>query len=132
VRQDNKGVRRATWRVPANVGLVSKALIAANVIVYVLQQSDRTFTNRYAMQPAAVAAGDYYRLLTGAFLHAGLLHIGFNMFALYIFGVQVEAVLGRVRYLALYLLAAVGGSVCSLLLAPPLQASVGASGAIFG
>ena len=132
VRQDNKSVRRPSWRVPANVGIASKALIAANVIVYLLQQGNANFVNRFAMQPAAVAAGDYYRLLTAAFLHASLLHIGFNMLALYIFGIQVEAALGRVRFLALYVLAAIGGSVCSLLLAPPFQASVGASGAIFG
>lgn len=78
-----------------------------------------------------------YRFLTTAFLHAGFLHIAVNMYALWIVGSYLERMLGRWRYVALYLVSAVGGSVAVLLLATPDAASwftpvVGASGAVFG
>jgi len=79
-----------------------------------------------------VSQGEYYRLVTAAFLHAGLLHILFNMFALAQIGPLLEQALGRARFLTLYLLSAIGGSVAGYVLAPPNQPSVGASGAIFG
>src|SRR5436305_1984931 len=68
VREGNKGVRRPTWQVSASGGVVCKTLIALNVVACVLQQGDASFTSRYAMQPAAVAGGESYRLLTGAVL----------------------------------------------------------------
>ena len=64
-------------------------------------------------QQIGVATGEYYRLLTSAFLHGSLLHIALNMYALYLFGPPVEAALGRVRFPALYLLSALGGSAAS-------------------
>jgi membrane associated rhomboid family serine protease len=79
-----------------------------------------------------------YRFLTSAFLHStSVLHILFNMYALWITGPFLEQMLGRVRFVALYVLAAVGGSVGALLLADPMSQSwfqpiVGASGAVFG
>ncbi|MHA7134480.1 rhomboid family intramembrane serine protease [Oerskovia turbata] len=79
-----------------------------------------------------------YRFLTSAFLHStSVLHILFNMYALWITGPYLEQMLGRVRFIALYVLAAIGGSVGALLLADPTAASwfqplVGASGAVFG
>lgn len=90
-----------------------------------------------------VVGGEWYRLLTGAFLHLppggsslgslpfGVLHILFNMYALWNLGRVVEEQLGRARYLALYLLSALGGSVLVYLIAP-FTGTVGASGAIFG
>ena len=78
-----------------------------------------------------VAAGDWYRLITSAFLHLGLLHVALNMWALYLFGPLIEQLYGHLEYLVIYLLCAVGGSVLTILVAPD-QAAVGASGAIFG
>src|SRR5207302_5641892 len=66
------------------------------------------------------------------FLHASLMHILFNMLALWIVGPALEAALGRVRFLALYVVAALGGSLCSYFLDPRFVAGVGASGAVFG
>jgi membrane associated rhomboid family serine protease len=91
----------------------------------------------YARDPAnwsmvGVADGEWYRMLTSAFLHEQLFHIGFNMLALWILGPNLEAALGRVRFLALYLISALAGSTLSYLLAPENQFSLGASGAIFG
>ena len=81
---------------------------------------------------AGVAEGEYYRLVTAAFLHAGIVHLALNMVALGVLGPPLEAALGRLRFAALYLLSALGGSVTAFLLAPQNTLGVGASGAIFG
>ena len=78
-----------------------------------------------------VADGEYYRILTSAFIHLGFGHLAFNMFALNLIGGVLEQMYGRVEYLVIYLLCAAGGSVLTMLLAPG-QAAAGASGAIFG
>lgn len=78
-----------------------------------------------------VAEGEYWRLLTGGFLHAGLLHLGFNMYVLYWLGTMLEPSLGHVRFLAVYLASLLAGSFGALLLSPS-SFTVGASGAVFG
>ena len=79
----------------------------------------------------AVANGEWWRLITGAFLHLGLLHIGFNMYALWLFGPIIEQMYGHVEFAVIYLLCALGGNVLTILVAPDVPA-LGASGAIFG
>ncbi len=79
-----------------------------------------------------VADGAYWRLLSSAFLHAGILHIAFNMYALVLFGPMLERLLGWVRFLSLYLTCAVSGSVMAYWFSGPFTATLGASGAIFG
>jgi rhomboid protease GluP len=74
--------------------------------------------------------GEYYRLLTGAFLHGGIYHYIVNMYSLYILGSQIEGFLGRGKYLAVYLFSALIGSLFSIIF--NTVPSVGASGAIFG
>jgi membrane associated rhomboid family serine protease len=81
--------------------------------------------------PAIAHQHEYWRLITGAFLHAGLIHIAFNMYLLWILGGMLEPALGRVRFLALYFVALLGGSFGALLLDPGAH-TVGASGAVFG
>ncbi|HET6381527.1 MAG TPA: rhomboid family intramembrane serine protease [candidate division Zixibacteria bacterium] len=78
-----------------------------------------------------VAAGEWWRLLTSAFLHLGVLHLAFNMYALWLFGPIIEQLYGHVEYLVLYVLCALGGSVLTIV-ASPDSAAAGASGAIFG
>ncbi|MFF2366688.1 rhomboid family intramembrane serine protease [Streptomyces sp. NPDC058122] len=145
----------------STVPAVTYALIGLNVLAYVAELLRSSVVDRFAMLGAGLADsegghyfwdfpypsslhaeglvdGEWYRLLTGAFLHLpptegtfGIAHIVMNMFALWNIGRIVEAQLGRVRYLALYLLSALGGSVLVLLIAPQEQ-TIGASGAIFG
>jgi membrane associated rhomboid family serine protease len=79
----------------------------------------------------AVADGEWYRLVTAGFLHAGLLHIAFNMFALYILGSLLEPGIGTPRFLAVYFVSLLAGSFGALLLTPDAH-TVGASGAVFG
>jgi membrane associated rhomboid family serine protease len=75
--------------------------------------------------------GEYWRLITGGFLHSGLIHIGFNMYLLWMLGNLLEPVLGQVRFGLVYLTALLGGSFGALLL-EPTAVTVGASGAVFG
>ncbi|MCL3817161.1 rhomboid family intramembrane serine protease [Aeromicrobium wangtongii] len=122
--------------VSGTAGRVSMILIAINVAAYVAQlatgnRSGEIF-QQGALQGYVVADGDYWRLITSAFLHGSLLHLLFNMYALYLFGPFVEQALGRVRFIAAYLTAAVAGSVTAYVLAGPLVVTIGASGAVFG
>lgn len=79
-----------------------------------------------------VSDGAYWQLITSAFTHVEVLHIGFNMLALWILGPQVEQMFGRARFLALYLVSALAGSVLVYVSSPPYLQTLGASGAIFG
>ncbi len=113
--------------------IVSYALIAANVAVFLMQITSPALTARFALQPYAVAQGDqFFRLFSSAFMHYGIVHILFNMYALYVLGPPLERHLGRLRFTSLYLLSALGGSVAVYLFSNPMSATVGASGAIFG
>jgi len=78
-----------------------------------------------------VAQGEWWRIITSAFFHLGLIHLGFNMYVLYLYGPIVERMYGRLEYAAIYLLSAAGGSVLTILV-DPRQLAAGASGAIFG
>lgn len=79
-----------------------------------------------------VTDGEWYRLFTAAFVHEEFIHLGLNMFLLWILGSQLEPVLGRWRFAALYILSALGGSAVSLMSGNPYLISIGASGAVFG
>ncbi|MGZ4637580.1 MAG: rhomboid family intramembrane serine protease [Actinomycetes bacterium] len=146
VREANKGVREARTqfggRVTGGAGVVTKALIVINVVVLLLTMASTQLRDHLELiglardastfQLVGVADGEYWRLLTAAFLHAGFLHLALNMYALYLFGPPLEAALGRVRFLALYIIAALGGNALSYAFSAPNQPSVGASGAVFG
>ncbi|HEV2888898.1 MAG TPA: rhomboid family intramembrane serine protease [Frankiaceae bacterium] len=148
VREGNKSVRQARTVFGGRVGAdanVTKVLIGLNVIAFVAQLASKKFTDDFMMQSLRVVFdGQYYRMLTSAFLHDDrfFLHIAFNMYALLLVGSQIERLLGATRYVVLYLVAALGGSVATLLFMAPVSlnregelviaASLGASGAIFG
>ena len=146
VREGNAAVRPARTifggQVSDDPGWVSKVLIVLNVVLFLVQQASDEFTRRFydlglaldpaTMTPVGVADGEYYRLLTSAFLHGGILHLLLNMYALFLFGPQIEAAFGRWRFTALYLVSALGGSALSYAFSPPNQPSLGASGAVFG
>ncbi|HST64858.1 MAG TPA: rhomboid family intramembrane serine protease [Mycobacteriales bacterium] len=127
---DNRPQRARTARsggTPITLGL-----IAVCVVVFLLQQADPTITTRYGLVPLFVEQGQWERLITSAFLHANVLHLATNMLTLYIVGAPLERVLRTGRYLTIYLLSALGGSLLSLWLSPQFSIGVGASGAIFG
>lgn len=112
--------------------VVTYALIAINVAMLVLETVSRGLKSELVLFGPAVADGDVYRLVTSAFMHYGVTHLLFNMYALFVVGPPLEAWLGRLRFSGLYLLSALGGSVLVYLLSPLNAATAGASGAVFG
>lgn len=114
---------------------VTYSLIAINVFLFVLELlvGVGQVTEAYGMWPVGIALdGQWYRLLSAAFLHGSILHVLFNMYVLFALGPTLERVLGHARFLLLYILAALGGSVASYAFSDLRTLSVGASGAIFG
>jgi membrane associated rhomboid family serine protease len=129
---------------------ITRALIAINVVIYLITASQGggfnapggTLFDKFVLigsnsRLGFFAPGDlahdheYWRLATSMFLHASILHIAFNMYALWVIGTPVEQYLGRARYLGLYFVAGLAGGAGAVLQAP-FQPVVGASGAIFG
>lgn len=120
-------------RVGAFQPIVTYALIAITAAISLtidFTPQGNAILELLALDKQAVMHGEYWRLITLTLVHGGLLHLLMNMYALWIVGPLSEALYGRATYLAIYLLSAVGGSVASYLVFP--NASVGASGAIFG
>jgi membrane associated rhomboid family serine protease len=114
---------------------VTITLIGICVAIFVVQflVGVNAVASDWGMWPAAVAVNDeWYRLLTSVFLHGSWLHLAFNMYVLYVLGPPLERLLGHVRFLALFLIAGLGGAVASFSFSTINTVSVGASGAIFG
>jgi len=113
--------------------VVTYTLIALTVAVFLLQLIPASGVTSALVYYPPFTAAEPWRMITSAFLHSpsGIFHIGFNMFTLFIFGRALEIPLGRARFLSLYLISALGGSVAVLMLAPQ-SLVLGASGAIFG
>ncbi|HKP17898.1 MAG TPA: rhomboid family intramembrane serine protease [Gaiellaceae bacterium] len=119
--------------------IVTKILVALNVAVYLItvgqggglnDPGGRLFT-KWLLYGPAVEQGDWWRLLTATFLHAGIWHIAVNMYALWWLGSAVEGAIGSVRFLLLYFASGLAGSAGALVWSPNAL-TVGASGAIFG
>ncbi len=127
---------------------VTSSLITANVLIYLavsalaasrgapwnvaLVNQIGEVLDRGALIPAGVAGGEWWRLLTSVFLHSGLLHLAFNMVALYFLGTFAESAFGRWRFFTLYVLSGLSGGVAYLYFGAFDRPAVGASGAIFG
>ena len=139
------GAKAATRRIGRAAGagtsaLVTKTLIGVNVAVFLISiaqgsggfQPAQSFINRWALNGFEVSQGEWYRLITSAFLHASVIHIAFNMLMLWWFGQALEGALGRARFFGVYLVSALAGSAGALLLSGEFVNTVGASGAVFG
>ena len=114
--------------------VVTYALILINVFMFLfplINGNSEEFYNLFASYGPFVKMGDYYRLISAAFMHANIAHLIFNMYALWIIGMQLESFIGKWRYLVVYLFSAISGSLLSVIVTPN-AVSVGASGAIFG
>jgi membrane associated rhomboid family serine protease len=144
-----QGVRKATTRVRRNTAfasthaLVTKTLIGINVAVFLwalatgasfTRAGGPVFVNGSLFvgnEQIGLAAGEWWRLVTAGFIHAGLFHIATNMLLLWWFGAQLEEGLGRARYLGIYFVSLLAGSAGAILVTPQ-SPTVGASGAVFG
>lgn len=141
--------RRSAPRQPVTVAgaalgnrlVVVPALIVINVLVYLVTvvQAGSVGGNAgaelflaWGLQPRAVASGEIWRLFTSGFLHYGPVHLALNMYALWVIGRDMELVLGRLRFVAVYLISLLGGGVAVFLLGSPSSQVAGASGAVFG
>lgn len=124
-------------RLPFARPIVTYALLAAIVICFGLETflggstAIRTLVQLGAQVNVLVAAGQYWRLITAMFLHIGLAHLAFNLYALFILGRDIEGFYGSLRFATIYFLSGVAGNV-AYYAAGPNSVSAGASGAIFG
>jgi rhomboid family protein len=126
IRAENPA-RRWAW--------VTSSLVAANLAVFAVQLSGRSalLIQEFGFVPRLASADSMPRLIGSMFLHGGVLHITSNLIYLWIFGNNVEDVLGPVRFLALYLLSGLGGHAAHFLASPQsMVPTIGASGAISG
>jgi membrane associated rhomboid family serine protease len=146
VREGRRSIRPAKTmyggRARGGRAEVTIGLVAINVLIFFAGlSSGANFSSgsgtsdidqRFALIPAAVANGEWYRLVTSMFLHYGIWHLAVNMYALWILGQALEVMLGRLRFIALYFAAGIGGSILSFAFGDVIGQSAGASGAIFG
>lgn len=111
---------------------ITYALIAINIIIYLIGMfvGQNKMISMLGLHPLLVQSGEYYRLITCMFMHANLMHLIFNMYALYIIGIQVENFFNKWKYSIIYLISGLTGALFSMLFTRSW--SVGASGAIFG
>ena len=111
-------------------------LLAINILVYIVTglpiQGSRYLYYMGVGINSLISEGEWWRLVTPMFLHAGLMHLLFNMFSLFIFGPELERVAGKARFLTIYLLSGIFANIASFFLGGQDFAHVGASGAIFG
>ena len=119
--------------------VVTKVLIGINAAIWLAMTITGgsatgavgpVFENGATFGPS-IAQGEWYRLVSGAFLHAGFLHLAMNMFLLWLLGQVLEPALGKAQFVAVYVVSLLGGSLGVMLL-DPASATVGASGAVFG
>ena len=123
------------------IPIVTYVIIALNIILYIIMYRTNltgnidnindTLVNYGAIVPDLVRGGDYYRLITSAFLHIGIYHLLANMYSLFVLGPNVEHFFGRGKYICIYLYSAIMGSLFTMVF-QGASISAGASGAIFG
>ncbi len=118
---------------------ITYALIAINVLIFILMyvfgkgSGDlNTLIKFGALNKLLVLKGEYYRLITSAFLHIGIIHLICNMYALYILGKDIETYFGKIKFCIIYFVSALVGSLLSLVFMDEFVISAGASGAVFG
>ena len=113
--------------------VITSILIILNILLYIvpiLLGKYEEIINSFCVYGPLIRLGEYYRLLTGIFLHGGLFHLLFNCYALWIIGNQIESYMGRCKYLIIYLFSGLMGALFSITFSN--YASIGASGAVFG
>ncbi len=128
-------IRRENFKQFIKLYPVVSFIIAINFIIYILtipEEMKFTLFSYGASQNLLIANGEWYRVVTSIFLHAGFVHVLFNMFSLFLFGPELEKIAGKARFFTIYLLAGIFGNVLTFAVEDPIYASVGASGSIYG
>ncbi|MBB5149843.1 MULTISPECIES: rhomboid family intramembrane serine protease [Ureibacillus] len=128
-------VRRENFRQYIKFYPVVSTIIALNLIVYILTLipiiGDKIFYSGMSVN-RLIAEGEWWRVITATFIHAGFFHILFNMFALFLFGPELERISGKIRFFTIYLISGLFGNVATFIFQHLDYASVGASGSIYG
>ena len=127
----NMRTMRSDPRVTVGIIIVCAVAFLATGSIGFTGSANSRLLNDFALNGPAVDNGEYWRLVTGGFLHVNLLHIGFNMYLLWILGQMLEPLYGSGRFAAVYFTALLWGSFGALLVTPHAN-TVGASGAVFG
>lgn len=110
--------------------VVTYCLMGLCCLVFLLEMVSSNFQYMFFNHGGLVRSGEFYRVITGAFLHVDLIHLFFNMYALYSIGTQLETFIGKWKFLFVYIVSAISGCLMSVIFTPGFSA--GASGAIFG
>ncbi len=128
-------IRRENFKQYITLYPVVSSIIALNLIIYLLTLipgfGEELIYAGMSVN-ALIAAGEWWRIITSMFIHAGFTHVLFNMFSLFLFGPELEKIAGKMRFLTIYFLAGIFGEAATYLTQDPYYASVGASGAIYG
>lgn len=141
-RKSGFGYRTVAGARASSRTIVTPVLIAINVVVFIVtaaqaqslmtNQVSPLFTDGTLFTPAIAVNDEWWRLVTSGFLHFGPFHLAVNMLALWLLGRDLELLLGRVRYVAVYVLSLLGGSVAVFAFESLLKSTAGASGAVYG
>lgn len=125
--------KRTVRQIKVRTAKVTSTLIGICVVAFLYGEINPRFDIDFGVAGYPVfELGEYYRLVTAMFLHAGIIHIAFNMLVLHQLGTPLELKLGSAKFSVIYFVSGLGGSIASVLFNNPLTLSVGASGAIFG
>lgn len=128
-----------TKNIPIQKPYITYILIGLNLLMYIISAflagnifdiNSKVLVSLGAKVNSLISTGEYYRLVMAMFLHGGLVHIGFNMYALYALGPFIEKLYGKIKFVIVYFVAGIMGSLFSYIFSNSI--SVGASGAIFG
>lgn len=114
--------------------MITYIIIAINIIFYIIPilfGQYNSIIERFCIHGPSIRAGQYYRLITGIFLHGSIMHLLLNCYSLYVIGSQLESFLGKVKFTIIYLISGISGALFSMIFGGN-YASIGASGAIFG
>ena len=138
-KKNMKDAKEAEEVLSPKTPYVTYALIFINVLIFMFMyifgkdsEDIITLLKFGALNKQLVYYGEYYRLITSAFLHIGIMHLVFNMYSLYLLGKDIESYYGRVKYVIIYFISALVGSLISMIFMDNNAISAGASGAIFG
>jgi len=128
-----KGINRNRFIPNQKNTPVTKFLSISLIVIFLLQELSGTLlVKSFALSAPLVTSGEWWRLITAGFLHGSIIHLLFNVYILWVIGSQLESIVGNVKFIIIYFVSLLGGSVASYLFSPFGSYSIGASGAIFG
>jgi membrane associated rhomboid family serine protease len=128
-----KGINRNRFIPNQKNTPVTKFLSISLIAIFLLQELTGTLlVKSFALFAPLVTSGEWWRLITAGFLHGSILHLIFNVYILWVIGSQLESIVRNIKFIIIYFVSLLGGSLASYLFSPFGSYSIGASGAIFG